>query len=83
MKRDFMVVAKELASELKRLIWLYEQTNEPLSKSCSYGLRYVDRASDPDELDTVLELEKHGNAFQSLTKEELMFDYITKDVPCE
>jgi hypothetical protein len=76
-------VAKELASELKRLIWLYEQANEPISKSCSYGLRYVERVSDPNELDAVLELEKHGNAFQSLTKEELMFDYITKDVPCE
>jgi hypothetical protein len=70
-------MAKELASELKRLIWLYEQTNEPLSYSCTYGIRYVDRASDPNELDTVLVLEKHGSAFQSLTKEELMFDYIT------
>ena len=76
-------MAKELASELKRLIWLYEQVNEPLSKSCSYGIRYVERASDPNEAYTVLVLEKHGREFCSLTKEELMFDYITKDVPCE
>ena len=75
---------KELASELKRLIWLYEQVNEPLSKSCSYRLRYVDPASDPDgDLSAVLVLEKNGREFCSLTKEELMFDYVTKDVPCE
>ena len=76
-------MAKELASELKRLIWLYEQVNEPLSKSFSYSTRSIVRASDPNEEYTVLVLEKNGREFCSLTKEELMFDFITKDVPCE
>tara|TARA_R100000541_G_scaffold58013_1_gene68658 strand:+ start:479 stop:709 length:231 start_codon:yes stop_codon:yes gene_type:complete len=74
---------KELASELKRLIWLYEQVNEPMCKSCSYSIRSIIRASDPNEAYTVLVLEKNGREFCSFTKEELMFDYITKDVPCE
>jgi len=58
-------------TDLEKMVWLYESVNGVLDTrtGCSFE---VD--------DSVLYLMKDGNECWSLTKTELVFDYITRDL---
>ena len=67
-------------TEEEKMIWLYEQVDGKLDTRT--GCSLVVRALDPDDWDSemVLSLMKDGNVCWSLSKTDLVFDYITRDL---